>query len=307
MDLSVISVSYNTRDLLRGCLDSVISTLGSQLEYELLVVDNASTDDSVVMVRDCFPQVRLFDNLENLGFAAGSNQAIAESSGRYVILLNPDTVVGEGALDGMMRLLEGRSNIGVVGPKLLFPDGSFQHSAFSFPSLAMIFLDFFPLHHRLSNSRVNGRYPRRLYEMGEPFPIDHPLGAALMVRRQVIDEVGLLDEDFFMYCEEIDWCMRIKNAGWQIVCWPQAEIVHYVGQSTAQFREEMHVALHKSRRRLYEKHYGSGFRRAAHWLVTLGVLSQGLRVRWAAKRGQLDQDSLERRLTAYREIRSLSW
>ena len=307
MDLSVISVSYNTRDLLRGCLDSVISTLGSQLEYELLVVDNASTDDSVVMVRDCFPQVRLFDNLENLGFAAGSNQAIAESSGRYVILLNPDTVVGEGALDGMMRLLEGRSNIGVVGPKLLFPDGSFQHSAFSFPSLAMIFLDFFPLHHRLSNSRVNGRYPRRLYEMGEPFPIDHPLGAALMVRRQVIDEVGLLDEDFFMYCEEIDWCMRIKNAGWQIVCWPQAEIVHYVGQSTAQFREEMHVALHKSRRRLYEKHYGSGFRRAAHWLVTLGVLSRGLRVRWAAKRGQLDQDSLERRLTAYREIRSLSW
>jgi len=307
MDLSVISVSYNTRDLLRGCLDSVISTLGSQLEYELLVVDNASTDDSVVMVRDCFPQVRLFDNLENLGFAAGSNQAIAESSGRYVILLNPDTVVGEGALDGMMRLLEGRSNIGVVGPKLLFPDGSFQHSAFSFPSLAMIFLDFFPLHHRLSNSRVNGRYPRRLYEMGEPFPIDHPLGAALMVRRQVIDEVGLLDEDFFMYCEEIDWCMRIKNAGWQIVCWPQAEIVHYVGQSTAQFREEMHVALHKSRRRLYEKHYGSGFRRAAHWLVTLGVLSRGLRDRWAAKRGQLDQDSLDRRLTAYREIRSLSW
>lgn len=307
MDLSVISVSYNTRDLLRGCLDSVISTLGSQLEYELLVVDNASTDDSVVMVRDCFPQVRLFDNLENLGFAAGSNQAIAESSGRYVILLNPDTVVREGALDGMMRLLEGRSNIGVVGPKLLFPDGSFQHSAFSFPSLAMIFLDFFPLHHRLGNSRVNGRYPRGLYEMGEPFPIDHPLGAALMVRRQVIDEVGLLDEDFFMYCEEIDWCMRIKNAGWQIVCWPQAEIVHYVGQSTAQFRDEMHVALHKSRRRLYEKHYGSGFRRAAHWLVTLGVLSRGLRDRWAAKRGQLDQDSLDRRLTAYREIRSLSW
>lgn len=307
MDLSVITVSYNTRDLLRGCLDSVISTLGSRLEYELLVVDNASTDDSVAMVRDCFPQVHLFDNLENRGFAAGSNQAIAESSGRYVILLNPDTVVREGALDGMMRLLEGRSDIGVVGPKLLFPDGSFQHSAFSFPSLAMIFLDFFPLHHLLSNSRVNGRYPRRLYEMGEPFLIDHPLGAALMVRRQVIDDVGLLDEDFYMYCEEIDWCMRIKNAGWQIVCWPQAEIVHHVGQSTAQFRDEMYVALHRSRRRLYEKHYRSGFRRAAHWLVTLGVLSRGLRVRWAAKRGQLDQDSLDRRLTAYREIRSLSW
>jgi N-acetylglucosaminyl-diphospho-decaprenol L-rhamnosyltransferase len=307
MDLSVITVSYNTRDLLRGCLDSVISTLGSRLEYELLVVDNASTDDSVAMVRDSFPQAHLFDNLDNRGFAAGSNQAIAESSGRYVILLNPDTVVREGALDGMVRLLEEHGDVGVVGPKLLFPDGSFQHSAFSFPSLAMIFLDFFPLHHRLSNSRANGRYPRRLYEMGEPFPIDHPLGAALMVRRQVIDEVGPLDEKFFMYCEEIDWCMRIKDAGWQIVCWPQAEIVHYVGQSTEQFRDKMYVALHKSRLRLYGKHYGSGFRRAARWLVTLGVWSRGLRDRWAARSGRLDQDLLERRLTAYGEIRSLSW
>jgi GT2 family glycosyltransferase len=306
IDLSVITVSYNTRDLLRDCLGSVFSTLDSRLACEVIVVDNASSDDSVAMVRDLFPQVILFENSENRGFAAGSNQALVESRGRYVILLNPDTVVREGALDGMMRLLEGHSDIGAVGPKLLFPDGSLQHSAFSFPTLAMIFLDYFPVHHRLSDSRLNGRYPRRLYEMGEPFPIDHPLGAALMVRRQVVDEVGLLDEDFFMYCEEIDWCMRIKAAGWQIVCYPQAEIIHHVGQSTTQLRDEMYVALHKSRHRLYEKHYRSGFRRVARCLVTLGILGQGLRDRWSVKRGRMERDSLERRLRVYREIRSLA-
>ncbi len=305
MDLSVVIVSYNTRDLLRGCLDSVLASLGGGLTYEVIVVDNASADGSAAMIREGFPQVRLLANPQNRGFAASNNQAIQESSGRYVILLNPDTVVRQGALQRMMGVLEERSRIGVVGPKLLFPDGRLQHSAFTFPTLAMVFLDFFPLQNRLLDAPVNGRYPRHLYERGEPFPIDHPLGAALMVRRQVIDEVGPLDERFFMYCEEIDWCMRIKKAGWEIVCCPQAEIVHYVAQSTRQFRDDMYVELHQSRHRLYEKQYGRGFRRVAGWLVLLGVSWQGLRARWAARRGQMDRGALEARLRAYREVRAL--
>jgi hypothetical protein len=258
------------------------------------------------MIRETFPQVRLLANSQNRGFAASNNQAIEQSSGQSVILLNPDTLVRKGALGSLMALLEERRDAGVVGPKLLFPDGSFQHSAFTFPTLAMIFLDFFPLHHRLLDSRINGRYPRGLYERAEPFLIDHPLGAALMVRRPVIDEVGLLDEGFFMYCEEIDWCMRIKEAGWRILCDPRAEIAHHVGQSTRQFRDDMYVELHRSRYRLYQKHYGPGFRRAARWLVALGVWSQGLRARWAAMRGHLDRRDLEMRMRAYREVRSLS-
>jgi N-acetylglucosaminyl-diphospho-decaprenol L-rhamnosyltransferase len=306
MDLSIIIVSYNTRELLRGCLDSVFAGLGSGLEYEVIVVDNASADGSAGMLRDDFPRVRLLSNSKNRGFAASNNQAIRESSGRYVILLNPDTVVRQGALESMTRVLEERSGTGVVGPKLLFPDGSLQHSAFTFPTLAMVFLDFFPLQDRLLNGPVNGRYRRGLYGRGEPFPIDHPLGAALMVRREVIDEVGLLDERFFMYCEEIDWCMRIKKAGWQIVCCPRAEVVHFVGQSTKQFRDDMYVELHRSRYQLYQKHYGDGFRRVARWLVFLGVSWQGLRARWAALRGQMDRGALESRLRAYREVRALS-
>ena len=306
MDLSVIIVSYNTRELLRGCLDSVFASLGSGLEYEVIVVDNASADGSAGMIRDDFPRVRLLSNSKNRGFAASNNQAIRESSGRHVILLNPDTVVRHGALERMTRVLEERSGTGVVGPKLLFPDGSLQHSAFTFPTLAMVFLDFFPLQDRLLNGPVNGRYRRDLYGRREPFPIDHPLGAALMVRREVIDEVGLLDERFFMYCEEIDWCMRIKKAGWQIVCCPQAEVVHFVGQSTRQFRDDMYVELHRSRYQLYGKHYGDGFRRVARLLVFLGVSWQGLRARWAALRGQMDRGALESRLRAYREVRALS-
>jgi len=306
MDLSVVIVSYNTRELLRECLDSVVADLDSLAKHEVIVVDNASTDGSVAMLHDSFPQVRLLANSQNRGFAAGNNQAIERSSGEYVLLLNPDAVVRKGALEGLMAVLEERSDVGGAGPRLLFPDGSFQHSAFSFPTLAMIFLDFFPLHNRLLDSRINGRYPRDLYERAEPFPIDHPLGAALMVRRAVIEEVGLLDESFFMYCEEIDWCFRIKEAGWRILCVPRAGIVHHVAQSTRQFRDEMYVELHRSRYRLYQKHYGSGFRRVARLLVALGMWSQGLRACWAAARGHLDRKDFETRMRAYREVRSLS-
>jgi len=306
MDLSIITVSYNTRELLRGCLDSVFSSLAARLNYEVIVVDNASEDGSVAMIRDTFPRVRLIENRENRGFAASNNQALEQSRGQYVLLLNPDTVVMDGALESLMRLLEERRDVGVAGPRLVFPDGSFQHSAFTFPTLPMILLDFFPLHHRLLDSRVNGRYPRVLYERGEPFPIDHPLGAAMMVRRAVIDEVGFLDEGYFMYCEEIDWCMRIKGSGWGVFCVPQAEIVHYAGESTRQHWNEMYVELHRSRYRLYGQHYDSSFRRIAGGLVALGVSWAALRARWAAKRGHLDGAALERRLRAYREIRSLS-
>lgn len=306
MDLTAAIVSYNTRELLRGCLTSVLSSLRGRLSYEVVVVDNASGDGSVAMIRDHFPDVQLLVNKKNRGFAAASNQALVQSRGRHVVLLNPDTVVGEGALEYMVKFLDEEDEVGVVGPKLLYPDGSLQHSAFGFPTLPMIFLDFFPVNHRLVNSRLNGRYPRAWYESGKPFPVDHPLGACFMVRREVIDGVGLLDEDFFMYCEEIDWCMRIKKAGWTIYCLPQAEVIHYAGQSTSQFRDRMFVELHRSRYRLYEKHYSRWFKRVARWLVLLGLSYRSLEARWATRRGRLNQDALQKRLAAYRQIRLLS-
>ncbi|MGB5933708.1 MAG: glycosyltransferase family 2 protein [Anaerolineae bacterium] len=307
MDLSVIIVSHNTRELLALCLDSLLANLASSaLGYEVIVVDNASRDRTVEMVLKRFPQVQLLANEENLGFAAANNQGLKESKGNYLLLLNPDTLVQGEALQLMFQFLVSHPRVSLVGPKLLYSDGRLQHSAFSFPTLLMIFLDFFPLNHRFIDSRLNGRYPKALYEAGEPFAVDHPLGAAMMVRRETVDQVGPLDEGFFIYCEEIDWCMRMKKMGWEIFCLPQAEIVHYVGKSTGQFREAMYVELHRSRYRLYEKHHGPAFRLMSRLIVGLGVRREMLKARREARQGKVAEGKLEKRLDAYRQVLELS-
>lgn len=312
IDLAIITVSYNTRELLADCLDAALAGLvRSGLEGEIWVVDNASSDGSAEMVRQRFPTVRLLAHDQNVGFAAGNNLALAEiEPGReaapgYVLLLNPDTRVLGDALGEMVRFLDGAPDAGAAGAALVHGDGTFQHSAFAFPGLLQIFLDFFPLHHRLLESPLNGRYPRRLYEAGRPFPVDHPLGAALMVRGETLARVGGFDERFFMYCEEIDLCRRIRSAGWQIFCVPRARIVHLVGQSTGQFRDRMFVALWRSRFLMFEKHESALFLRAARWLVRLGLWAEARRTRAAHSRGELSAGALESRLAAYREVAAL--
>jgi len=332
-DLSIVIVSFNTRQLLKECLDSVYASLAeSTLTSEVIVVDNASRDGSAAMVRKHFPQVRLIANEDNRGFAAANNQALRtlgygignrkypSSSNlqypisnihsppppKYVMLLNPDTIVSGNALDTLVRFMDENPRAGACGARLLHSDGRFQHSAFAFPTLFQVFLDFFPLNYRLTDSRLNGRYPRRLYQAGEPFPIDHPLGATLMVRQEVIEQVGLLDERFFIYCEEIDWCLRIKAAGWSIWCVPEAEIVHHVAQSTGQFRDEMFVALWKSRYQLFEKHYSRLFQGMARRIVRLGLWAEVRRARAAAQRGEITESELISHLTAYQQVREMS-
>jgi hypothetical protein len=205
----------------------------------------------------------------------------------------------------MVRFLDDTPKAGGAGARLVHGDGSFQHSAFAFPGLAQIFFDFFPLHHRLLDSRLNGRYPRRLYALGRPFQVDHPLGAALLVRAETLALVGGFDERFFMYCEEIDLCRRIKAAGWEIYCVPQAEIVHWVAQSTQQFRDRMFVALWRSRSLLFEKYEGTVFRWAAWRLVQMGLWAEARRARAAHRRGEIDATELAGRLAAYREVAAL--
>ena len=312
MDLVIITVSYNTRDLLADCLQSAFDGLErSGLQGEIWVVDNASADGSADMVRRRFPQVHLIAHDQNVGFAAGNNLALrtlglhAESGPRYILFLNPDTRIIGDALGEMVRFLDAAPKCGAAGAQLVYDDGSFQYSAFAFPGLLQILIDFFPIHHRLVNSRLNGRYPRRWYESGEPFVIDHPLGAALMVRTGTLLEVGGFDERFFMYCEEIDLCRRIKAAGWQIYCVPQAKIVHLVAQSTRQFRDRMFVALWRSRFLMYEKHESSVFRWAARKLVSLGLWAQARRDRTALRRGDLSAEEFQGRLAAYREVAGL--
>jgi N-acetylglucosaminyl-diphospho-decaprenol L-rhamnosyltransferase len=309
IDLTVVTVSYNTRELLADCLASVLAGMErSPLAGQIWVVDNSSADGSAGMVRTDFPDVHLVAHDRNLGFAGGNNLALREiASGgyapsRYILFLNPDTLVLGDALGDMVRFLDATPAAGAVGAGLVHGDGSFQHSAFAFPGLAQIFFDFFPVHHRLLDSKLNGRYPQSWYETGQPFSVDHPLGAALMVRVEVLAQVGGFDERFFMYCEEIDLCRRIRSAGWDIYCLPRAEIVHLVGQSTRQFRDRMFVALWQSRFQMFEKHESAAFRWVARRLVRLGLRREAWLARRSYRRGEMSTQDLDGRLAAYREV-----
>jgi GT2 family glycosyltransferase len=322
MDLAVVTVSYNTRHLLADCLASVMAGLEeSSLTGSVWVVDNASADHSAEMVRERFPEVHLIASKANMGFAAGNNLGLRsiglmpgnqppvwdEPSNlpRHVLFLNPDTRVEDNALGTLVRFLDAHPLAGAAGARLTYGDGSFQHSAFAFPGLTQIFLDFFPLHHWLLDSRLNGRYPQRLYKTGQPFKVDHPLGAALMVRGETLLQVGGFDESYFMYCEEIDLCRRIWDGGWQVFCVPQAEIVHLEGQSTRQFRDRMFVALWRSRFLMFDKHQGIAFRWAARRLVRAGMCAKIRQARAAYRDGSLSSADLETRLRAYAEVASL--
>jgi N-acetylglucosaminyl-diphospho-decaprenol L-rhamnosyltransferase len=312
MDLVIVTVSYNTRELLADCLKSVLAGLQwSGLDGEVWVVDNASADGSAEMVRQHFPVVHLVAHGENLGFAAGNNLALRvmdfglESNPRHVLFLNPDTRVIGDALGELIRFLDSTPGAGAAGARLVHGDGSFQHSAFAFPGLMQILFDFYPVHHRLLNSRLNGRYPQRLYEAGQPFQVDHPLGAALMVRGETLVQVGSFDEQFFMYCEEIDLCRRIKAAGWRIFCLPRAEIVHLVAQSTSQFRDRMFVALWRSRFLMLDKHQSATFRWLARRMVRAGLWAETRRATAARHRGEISAQELAGRLAAYREVAAL--
>jgi GT2 family glycosyltransferase len=274
--LAVVIVSWNVRGLLAACLRSLSVDLESWgLDAEIWVVDNASSDGTPEMVQEAFPDVRLVASEENLGFVRGNNLAMRRisslRSSKYLWLLNPDTEVQPGATAALIAALVENPKAGMVGPKLLYADGSLQHAAFRFPSLVQLLFEFLPLPARLYDTPLNGRYPRQLYEGTEPFPIDHPLGASMMVPAEAIADVGLMDEDFFMYCEEIDWCWRMRDAGWKRLCVPTAHVIHHAGRSSEQVRIPTFVNLWKSRAQLYARHHRPSTRRLARILVHAGM------------------------------------
>lgn len=272
LDVAVIIVSWNVRNYLSDCLRSLAAEFqDSRLKAEIWVVDNASTDGTVELLEDLFPQVHVIANTENVGFAAGNNQgmrAAAEHHPRFYFFLNPDTLVRPGALGKLVKALDDRPRAGMAGARLIYGDGRLQHSGFSFPGLGQLIFDLYPMPARLYDSRLNGRYPRRYYRTTQaPFAIDHPLGATMLVRADVADSTQGFDEDFHMYCEEIDWSWRVRESGWEIYAVPAAEIVHFGGESTRQIPAQSVVNLWTSRARLYQKHHGRMKQKVARWLV----------------------------------------
>jgi GT2 family glycosyltransferase len=266
-DLSVVVVNWNAGPLLRSCLESVRDESAS-VRLEVLVVDNASTDGSVGLIEALFPEVRLIANAENLGFAAANNQAVRQASGRYILLLNPDTRLQPGALRTMVEYMDEHRTVGVLACQLLNADGSVQISCSRFPTLGTVAMDCLGLSRLFPGTRLFAGLKMTYWDHSDERDVDQPSGACLLIRREVWNEIGSLDERFFMYFEEVDFCYRAKKAGWGIRFTPAAQVVHYGGESTRQNLDVRIVSLRKSLLRFFRKHY-PGWRLAVLRLLLL--------------------------------------
>ncbi len=278
--LAVIIVSWNIRDLLARCLDSLFRDLdSSKVDARVLVIDNASTDGSVEMLRSKFQRVELTAGEINLGFAGGNNlglallgfKGLALPHAPYILLLNPDTEIQPGTIKTMLDAIQSRPDAAMVTSRLSYGAGSFQHSAFHFPGLAQLYMDLLPYPIRFYDSRLNGRYAKQLYDKGKPFEIDHPLGAVMLVRSEAIEHIGLMDESFALYCEEIDWAARFKEAGGHNWCVPAAHVIHHGAKSTSQVHVEAFEKLWRARYRLHTKHPRFAPMSIARLIVKLGM------------------------------------
>ncbi|MFB3883677.1 MAG: glycosyltransferase family 2 protein [Thermodesulfobacteriota bacterium] len=250
MDLSIIIVNWNTRDLLLQCLGAVYQTVRA-IDMEVFVVDNGSKDGSAAAVVERFPGTRVLQNQINFGFARANNQALNRAEGKYLLLLNPDTVVRERAIENLLSLMEADPKAGAAGGQLVNPDGSKQNSIVNFPTLATELLN-----KSLLRWLFPGRFPGKENVYGEPIEVESVIGACMMVRGETVEEVGRLDEGYFLFLEETDWCYRMKKAGWKIYHVPAAQIYHFQGKSAKTDIKGAKIEYYRSRYRFFQKHYG---------------------------------------------------
>ncbi|MCR4315008.1 MAG: glycosyltransferase family 2 protein [Planctomycetes bacterium] len=251
--ISTIVVSFNVARLLRDCLSSVKTALAGR-RFEIIVIDNKSSDDSVKVVREHFPDVTLVENRNNEGFAKAVNIGIARMQGDVAFLLNPDAKISREAFDKLLAHLVSNPDVGMIGGQLLNKDGSKQNSFDNFPTLTNVFLN-----KSLLRKIAPGNYPSKNIEFAAPVEVESLIGAAVLVPRKVIDAVGGLDERYFFFLEETDWCLRIRSAGYKIVHHPGALITHFQGQSKKKAPElawvEYYRSLYKYFRKNDPRHY----------------------------------------------------
>ncbi len=252
--LSVCIVNWNTRDLLRACLQSLYRYPPSE-PFEVIVVDNASADGSAAMARAEFPQVVLIANPGNLGYARGNNQAMQRAQGEFVLLLNPDTEVFDDTLDNALAFLRAHPEAGAIGAKQLLPDGRVQPSVRGFPTPANLLFEVSGLARLLPNSRRLGGYRMRWFTYDAVAEVDQPMATFLMTRRTVIGQIGLMDEAFPLFFNDVDWCYRIRQAGWKIYFVPEVRVLHHGGASTRQVRLSAIRESHRALEAFYRKHY----------------------------------------------------
>lgn len=296
--LSILIVSWNVRDLLRRCLMSLRQYPAMGYTQQVMVVDNASADGTPEMLKAEFPEVILIANATNRGFTGGNNDGLAHlqpterSAADFVLLLNPDTEVTAGALNALLDYAQTHTDVGLVGPQLCYPDGGVQSSRRRFPTLITGLFESTWLQSWLPRAVLNRFYMRDSGD-GETVDADWVVGAAMLVRQNVIDQVGGLDEqNFFMYSEETDWCRRIKQAGWRVVYHPASVVIHYEGQSSGQVSARRMLLFNTSKVRYFAKHHGA---------LSAAIVRAGLLIQFA---WQLTLESLKWLLNSQRPMRA---
>ncbi|HVO66405.1 MAG TPA: glycosyltransferase family 2 protein [Syntrophales bacterium] len=268
MDISIIIVNRNTRDLLQNCLESISKTI-HDISYEIIVVDNASQDGSDSMLKEKYPQVRLIQNKENRGFGAANNQAMRIMDGKYALLLNSDTALTESAVHELYKFMENHSEAAMSCGQLLNADGSKQNSIASFPTLITLFTNtpvleyLFPKH-----------YPSKRYNYEKPIEVDSGIGACLLARKKAIDDVGMFDERYFFFFEETDWAYRMKTAGWKIYYVPTAFIYHFQGQSIGRDIRSR-IEFYRSRYQFFRK-----WKKSPYYKLVRCVIITRLFINW---------------------------
>lgn len=233
VDVSIIVVAWNVKKLLQDCLESVVAQT-KDVEYEIIYVDNSSKDGSVEMVRQRFPDVRIIENSQNNGFIKANNQGIEIARGRYVLLLNSDTLVLNNAIAKTVTFADAHPDAAVVGCRVLNPDRTLQRTCFMYPSLLNMFLGATYLYKLFPGSRFFGRERMTWWAFDDVREVETVCGCYSLVRREAIDQVGLMDETYFVYGDDPDWCYRFRKAGWRVLFTPNAQIIHYGGQNTRQ-------------------------------------------------------------------------
>lgn len=290
LDLGIVIVNWNTVDLLRKCLQTVFASEGD-FTFQVVVVDNASSDGSPDMVRDEFPQVELIASDENYGFPKGNNVglramgyegqgAVSDEAPRYALLLNPDTEVPPDSLFRMVQFMDSRPDVGVAGPKLILPDGSLDKACRrGFPTPAVSFYHYSGLAKLFPKNERFGRYNMTFADPDDELEVDSVVGAYMQIRKESIDAVGLMDEAFFMYAEDIDWCYRIQQAGWKI--WYYAPVtVYHVKRAASRKNPKAQFEFWRAMLIFYRKYYRETTSAPMHVLILSALWYKGGRGLW---------------------------
>jgi GT2 family glycosyltransferase/lipopolysaccharide/colanic/teichoic acid biosynthesis glycosyltransferase len=271
MDLTIVIVNYNVKEFLEQSIISIKKSCRN-IEYELVVVDNASSDGSIELIRQNFPEIKLITNTENKGFAAANNQAIKRAQGEFILLINPDTIVQEDTFSVILNFFKNHPECGMVGCKILNPDGSLQLACRrSFPTPWVAFTKIIGLSKLFPNSKLFGRYNLTYLDPDRTYEVEAISGSFMFFRRQVVENIGYLDDSFFMYGEDLDWCFRIREAGWKIYYLPETKIIHFKGESSKKTDIDLILQFYRAMKLFVEKHYHHRYLHVPQWLLMLGI------------------------------------